>query len=233
MSGAMRRVAARHSGPFRIRSSPMTTSGTQWRQFSILQWFRVSSGSRSGGISALMMRVRTARSVLPFSSRTASILPMALRPGQSCRLPPFAPQILQPADIVRNRRDARFDAPVPAADMPARKHFLLRLGIREPELNVLVERSLVALRRQDTVPAFLHDPHRRLTLRVHRVARRRAPCYYRIKTPQKRRSRIPQSGGCEFVPGGMPPGTKAVQNPIRFFCRRRLGSGDKTSVSQP
>ena len=31
--------------------------------------------------------------------------------------------------------------------------------------------------------------------------------------------------GCEFVPGGMPPGTKAVQNPIRFFCRRRLESG--------
>ena len=25
----------------------------------------------------------------------------------------------------------------------------------------------------------------------------------------------------------MPPGTKAVQNPIRFFCRRRLGSGDQ------
>ena len=30
----------------------------------------------------------------------------------------------------------------------------------------------------------------------------RLACYYRVKTPQKRRSRIPQSGGCEFVPGG-------------------------------
>ena len=29
-----------------------------------------------------------------------------------------------------------------------------------------------------------------------------ASCYYRVKTPQKRRSKIPQSGGCEFVPGG-------------------------------
>ena len=57
-------------------------------------------------------------------------------------------------------------------------------------------------------------------------------CYYRVKTPRKRRSRIPQSRGCEFVPGGMPPGTKAVQNPIRFFCRRRQ-SGDQTSVSRP
>ena len=25
----------------------------------------------------------------------------------------------------------------------------------------------------------------------------------------------------------MPPGTKAVQNPIRFYCRRRLESGNK------
>ena len=32
---------------------------------------------------------------------------------------------------------------------------------------------------------------------------------------------------------GHAPGTKAVQNPIRFFCRRRLESGDQASVSQP
>ena len=89
MSGAMRRTAARHSGPprvrFRIRSSSMTTSRTQWTQFSIFQWLRVSSSSRSGEISALMMQYRTDRSCLPFRSRTASILPTALRPGQSCR----------------------------------------------------------------------------------------------------------------------------------------------------
>ena len=51
-------------------------------------------------------------------------------------------------------------------------------------------------------------------------------CNSRIKTPQKRRSKIPQLGGCEFVPRAC-PGTKAVQNPIRFFCRKRLEPGDQ------
>ena len=50
-------------------------------------------------------------------------------------------------------------------------------------------------------------------------------CHYRVKTPQKRRSKIPQFGGCEFVPGGMPPGTKAVQNPIRFFSPKEARVG--------
>ena len=41
-------------------------------------------------------------------------------------------------------------------------------------------------------------------------------CYYRVKTPQKRRSRIPQSGGCEFVPGGMPPERRQSKIPFDF-----------------
>ena len=100
---------------------------------------------------------------------------MALRPGQSCRLPPFAPQILQPAEFVRDRRDARLDAPVPGVNVPARKHFFPRLGIGEPVPHVLVQRFLVALHRKDVVAALLHDQRRRLALRVHRVGRRRAP----------------------------------------------------------
>ena len=54
-------------------------------------------------------------------------------------------EVLQPADVVGDRRGARLDAPVSAADMPARKHFLLRLEILQPLLSVLVERSRVGL----------------------------------------------------------------------------------------
>lgn len=114
---------------------------------------------------------------------------MALSPGQSCRLPPFAPQILQPADIVRDRRDARLDVPAPAVNMPARKHFLLCLGIGEPDLNVLVERSLAALRRQDAVSALLHD----------RADVSRWECIASAAAVRPARSRISRSAGGAVV----------------------------------
>ena len=53
--------------------------------FWVPQWLQTSSSSRSGEISALMMKWRTARSSLPFRLRPASILPTALRPGQPRR----------------------------------------------------------------------------------------------------------------------------------------------------
>ena len=45
-----------------------------------------------------------------------------------------------------------------------------------------------------------------------------ADCYYRIKTTQKCRSKIPQLGGCEFVPGGgaCPPERKQSRIPPDF-----------------
>ena len=94
-------------------------------------------------------------------SRIASILPTASRPGQSFRL--------QPSDIVRDRRDARLDPPVPAADMLMRKQFLLRLGILDPLLRVLVERALVGLGSQDAVPLLADDQLRCFAPRVHGV----------------------------------------------------------------
>ena len=118
--------------------------------------------------------------------RPALQLADGLDPADGLEAGPIMP-VLQPADIVRDRRDTRFDAPVPAVNLLTRKHFLLRLGIGEPDLNVLVERSLVALRRQYVISALLHDPRRRLALAVHRVGRRRAPV--QIQKLQKRGDR--------------------------------------------
>ena len=49
------------------------------------------------------------------------------------------------------------------------KPFFHILGIVEPRLRVRVERFLVALQRQDAVPALAGDQLRRGALRVHRV----------------------------------------------------------------
>ena len=123
----MRRAAARHSGPlivrFRIRSSSMTTSSTQWRQFSIFQWLRVSSSSRSGGISALMVQVRTDRSCRPFRpdlsfrSRTVSIVPTVLRPGQ-----PLSAVAVCSANPEASRHRARPSRCVPRCARTRRQH---------------------------------------------------------------------------------------------------------------
>ena len=118
------------------------------------------------------------RPALPLSDR--------LDPADGLEAGPAVP-VPQPSGIVRDRRDARLDAPVPAVNMAVFKHFLLRLRVGEPDLHVLVQRLLVALRRKDVVAALLHDPRRRLPLRVHRVGRRRA--LVQIQHLQKRGDR--------------------------------------------
>ena len=95
--------------------------------------------------------------------------------------------------------------------------------------------SLEALKRMGC-PEYALDEIDRIIVHVRRFADqidrrvlRGKPIFkwyhYRIKVPQKRQSIIPQSGGGEFVPEGMHPGTKAVQNPIRYLLLKEARVG--------
>ena len=60
------------------------------------------------------------------------------------------------------------------------------------------------------------------------LAERPAPVTTGLKLPKSAEAEFPSQGAANSFRGARPPpGTKAVQNPIRFFCRRRLGSGDQ------
>ena len=78
--------------------------------------------------------------------------------------------VLQRADVVADRRGARLFAAVSAPGLLMGKHFPGFPGIPEPILRILVERSLVALQRQDAVPALAGDQLRGAALHMHRVS---------------------------------------------------------------
>ena len=49
------------------------------------------------------------------------------------------------------------DAPVSAVEILKLEHVLLRLGVLQPLLRILVEHSLVGLQRQNATPALADD----------------------------------------------------------------------------
>ena len=57
-------------------------------------------------------------------------------------------------------------------------------------------------------------------------------CSYRVKTPQRRRSKVPLSGGCEFVPVAFPKNESSTESHPIFFAKGGSSRMIKLSVFQ-
>ena len=115
-----------------VLDSPMVAN--HWAQ-------PLSAPCRRGQI-ANGSRARSVRSI----SRVLSMTTTPLRPGQSCRS-------LQPSDVVDDGRAARLDAAMVAVDGFGGAHHRVRKALCSllvgEEFDVLTQRSLVALQRQN------------------------------------------------------------------------------------
>ena len=98
----------------------------------------------------------------------------------------------QPSHVVRDGCGARLDPPVASVDMPAGKRFIQSFGIGEPDFDVLVERALVALRRQGAVTALFHGPRRRVAPGVQGVGRHGPACQFQDIWQARHRHRLVQ-----------------------------------------
>ena len=130
---------------------------------------------------------------------------------------------LQRARCVHQCRDCRKQTSVTAGTFMHRSHVPLRTWHRAICIMTSHSNGMSALQLQSHLGLGSYKTAWTLVQKIRRAMEvadgfSLIMCYYRIKTPQKRRSKIPQLRGCEFVPGGMPPERKQSRIPSDFFA---------------